>query len=618
MYIPTSQYIGILVILIGVYFVVGSLFSPVRGSKLLNVLGALLMALSSLAIFSLIFSSPSLSTSLTQPSKIKLVFFFYANLGLSMVFVLCHYFYSGRIFWESGIMGRVMLSLMSFCVAVVILLGSTFLSNSLSKPFLEELTNLCSLSGGLVFVGVWVYSYLLVGSFVLFLDKCSTRLSITFRDMPLGYKLRGAQYLGLLIIILVCWAPYHYAWYHHRDLSSPDEFGSLLLSAPQAIALGSLVVATIASLIRVGGPLWLCFLLLILVCFMPPFPQLSVLFSKNVFFTVLLFSFILLLRELIGGRMPLSSKHRTFVLYGLMVLNSVMLVFYNSIGVYLVLISCGLFLILIHRHRLFMGLLIVAVLSISLLSGNLYRVILPSASFETTLFNPALQQVAWISKVARQEVTEEDWGVIEPVISKRSLRSNFHPGGPETLLKYVKTDTTMEQVFDFYGLWWGFCTKYPSRCLEAFITSSIAYYAPIADPKEVINGAIKSRGKTVSPREPRLERMWSKDILELYSRLFSNVPLLGLITNIGFLNLLVGMLLFYSILRRNSEGTVLVMPLFLYTLSNTLVPSVGSLEVGIPVLFCFPLGLLYVLTIKSQDQWGGEHRKGVKGLDIMG
>ena len=491
----------------------------------------------------------------------------------------------------------------------------------------------------LMAIGYYSLFKLCIGYIFEYLDKLkikkSTKKVMTFFEEH--------PFLFSVIIILICWIPYIIAFY--PIILSPDPsyqikqfFGIRTKYADYAVLLDENVVLTnhhpVLHTLLIGGCLKIGTLLgndnlglffysiiqialfsstlaytikyliknlklsnkiglvvLLVYSLVPMFPFYAMSGVKDVIFTTFVILYVIMLHKIISNNGNGFKKWH----YVIMVLLMLLVILFRNNGLYVILLSFP-FLILVVRKK-WKTYLIIFIITIGL-STCYSKVLLPalkitSGSIREVLSIP-FQQTARYVKYHSDELSKSDIEIIDNVLVYEDLAIRYKPEISDPVKNKYNKYTTSDELKDYFKVWLKGLVKHPVTYIDATIENVYGYFYPEKTNWYIyykFDSRITSDGFDYHYNS--LDNL--RESLVLWANVFVGIPIIGLLSNIGFSTWIVLLLVCYILYKKEYKKIVLYLPALISILVCVASPVNTYFRYAIPYIFCLPLMIGFVL-----------------------
>lgn len=384
-------------------------------------------------------------------------------------------------------------------------------------------------------------------------------------------------------------------------LLGSDNLGLFLYAIVQTLILASALACTITYLYKRKGRLRYCFLLLAIYCLVPMFPFYAMAAVKDTLYTAFIIFYVLFLLYLTETK----EKKVTWKIALLLLLNMILVMQFRNNGVYVVLLSFP-FLLYYRRKQIFsLG----VVFFVALASNSIYNNVIlpyfkiPAGSIRETLSVP-FQQTARYVKEHEEEVTEEQRKAIDAVLGYDDLKERYNPTLADPVKNNYNPYTTEEELKEYFKVWWQEFLKHPDTYVQATLNNTYGYFYPNTHKWYLYDGEDYSKLITednlVDYRYNSLRDL--RGVLTAYGEAFPFIPLLGLISNIGFQGWLLLLCTVYILCSKKKKYFIALTPSLISLLVCFVSPANTYFRYTMPYIFLMPFILCYTKQILQKEE----------------
>lgn len=507
-------------------------------------------------------------------------------------------------------------------------------------------------NSSLVFGNIWLFMIavaMAIGYYSLFklclvyLFEYLDRVKIKDSTNKLMMVFKKHPFIGSLIVILVCWLVYIIAFY--PIILSPDPsfqirqfFGIRTKYADYAVLLDESVVLTnhhpVAHTLLIGGCLKLgnmvgndnlglflysiiqiailsCTLaytikyvikdlklsnkvgliFLLIYALVPVFPLYAMSGVKDVIFGSFVILYVIMLHKII------SKNGDGFKVwhYVMMVVLMMLVILFRNNGLYVIALSFPFLILALKKH--WKKYLLIFIITMGL-STCYSKVLLPafkitSGSIREMLSIP-FQQTARYVKYHSEDLSEEEIAIIDTVLGYDDLTSRYDPEISDPVKNNYNKYTTDEELKDYFKVWLDGLFKHPGTYIDATIENTYGYFYPEKldwyvyhkfDSRIVENGFDYHYNGLTGLRS----------VLSSFATSFAEIPILGLLVNIGFSTWIVFILVGYIIYKKDYRKIVVYLPALITILVCVASPVNTYFRYAIPYIFGIPVMIGFVL-----------------------
>lgn len=368
-------------------------------------------------------------------------------------------------------------------------------------------------------------------------------------------------------------------------LFNSDNLGIFLYSIIQITMLISLFSYIIYYMKKLNTPIYVRLISLLIYALVPVFPLYSMSLVKDVIFSILVIFYIIQLFDL--SRNCNDNIYSTKKIIMLIILMTLITLFRNN-GIYLIIMSFPFLLIIDknNRKKILMTLIMPIIIYFSFTDILLPVLKVTPGSIREMLSIP-FQQTARYVKEYKDEVTLYEKKVIDKVLGYDDLATRYKPEISDPVKNNFNKYATKEDLNNYFKVWFQDFFKHPNVYLEATINNTYGYFYPGAKNWYIYYKYDKRLNDTNKFDYHYNSLKSLRTVLSNYGLIFPDIPILGIIVNIGF-STWICMLIFAFILELKK---------YKYLIYLTPVISLVLVCIASPVNTYFRYTLGYVFAI---------------------
>ncbi len=367
------------------------------------------------------------------------------------------------------------------------------------------------------------------------------------------------------------------------NIVGSDNLGLFIYSLIQILILSSVLSFTISYMTKIKVPYKYRIITLLIYSLVPMFPLYSMSAVKDVIFSSFIILYIILIYHLITNKnLNLKLKHLTIIL----VLLVCIMLFRNN-GFHIVLLTFP-FLILSNKKNI-KKLLIVFILFLSL-NYSYNNIILPyfkitPSSIREVLSIPFQQTARYVKY---HGVDDEEYLIYDKVLDMTDLASRYDPELSDPVKNKYNKYTTDEELKKYFKTWFKDLTKDPVLYIDATVNNVYGYFYPFKTnwyiyykfDDRIVKDGFKYHYNSLDK---------SREILSGFGLIYPYIPVIGLISNIGFNTWILFLLITYLIYKKNKKGIVYLLPSVATILICVASPANTYFRYAMPYIFSMPL-----------------------------
>lgn len=376
-----------------------------------------------------------------------------------------------------------------------------------------------------------------------------------------------------------------------------DNLGLFLYSVIQIAILSCTFAYSIKYMIKnmnISNKVGIIFL--IIYALVPIFPFYAMSAVKDVIFSSFIVLYVIMLHRVV------KSKGTGYKLYQylLMFLLMVLIILFRNNGIYIIMLSMPVLIWILRKKWIPYTVLFIAVLGFNTCYNDLllpYFKITPGSIRE--MLSIPFQQTARFSKYHGDELSEEDIDVIDKVLDYDTLAIRYDSELADSVKNKFNKYTTDEELKEYFGVWFDGLFKHPMTYIDATIENTYGYFYPEKQNWYIYSNfddRILKDGFEYSYNS----LSWLRDILQSFGAVYSRIPVIGLIANIGFNTWLVLILFMYCWYRKDYKKLVIYLPALISILVCIASPANTYFRYVLPYIFSMPMMIACVLEKKDK------------------
>ena len=381
-------------------------------------------------------------------------------------------------------------------------------------------------------------------------------------------------------------------------LLGSDNLGLFIYAIMQSITLASSLAYTIYYLYKKKKSLVLSFILLMIYSLVPMFPFYAMSAVKDTLYTAVIIFFVITLFTILDDKQIKTFK------YIVLLLLSILLYLLRNNGIYVVV---GTILVLaIYRRKEFIYLTAVLLLVISTYISYdkilLPALKIPAGSIRETLSVP-FQQTARYVKEHGDDIPLEDKKKIDKVLEYDTLKDRYNPNLADPVKNKYNKYTTKKELKDYFGVWKKELLKHPDTYIEATLNNTFGYFYPDTSNWYIYSG--KNNNKLIT-EDNLVNYHYNKlvplrIVLSAYGIIFPYIPLIGLISNIGFSAMLLLTIIVYLLISKYRKYIIAMLPSLLSLAICFISPANTYFRYSMPFTFLIPFYVSYVYLLLVKE-----------------
>ena len=235
--------------------------------------------------------------------------------------------------------------------------------------------------------------------------------------------------------------------------------------------------------------------------------------------------------------------------------------------------------------------------------GTFDKVILPyfkitPGSIREMLSVP-FQQTARLVKYHSDDLTNEEIEIIDKILGYEDLASRYDPELADDVKNEFNKYATDEDLKEYFKVWFNGLLSYPGTYIEATMNNVYGFFYPEKTKWYVyykFDDRIVEDGFDYHYNSLKL----SRDILSGFAVSFPYIPIVGLISNIGFNVWIIFILLAYAIYKKLYNKIIILAPVLALILVCVVGPANTYFRYALPFVFAMPF-IIGVFLEKRKD-----------------
>ena len=381
-------------------------------------------------------------------------------------------------------------------------------------------------------------------------------------------------------------------------LLGSDNLGLFIYAIMQSITLASSLAYTIYYLYKKKKSLVLSFILLMIYSLVPMFPFYAMSAVKDTLYTAVIIFFVITLFTILDDKQIKTFK------YIVLLLLSILLYLLRNNGIYVVVGTILVLAIYIRKEFIYLTAVLLLVIStyISYDKILLPALKIPAGSIRETLSVP-FQQTARYVKEHGDDIPLEDKKKIDKVLEYDTLKDRYNPNLADPVKNKYNKYTTKKELKDYFGVWKKELLKHPDTYIEATLNNTFGYFYPDTSNWYIYSG--KNNNKLIT-EDNLVNYHYNKlvplrIVLSAYGIIFPYIPLIGLISNIGFSAMLLLTIIVYLLISKYRKYIIAMLPSLLSLAICFISPANTYFRYSMPFTFLIPFYVSYVYLLLVKE-----------------
>ena len=210
---------------------------------------------------------------------------------------------------------------------------------------------------------------------------------------------------------------------------------------------------------------------------------------------------------------------------------------------------------------------------------------------DNLLLSIPLQQTGRYLRVYPEEVTQEERAAIDAVVDYEKISESYEPEISDGMMALYK-NPSQQELADYFKAWFAMFLKHPTCYMQATQANSYGYYT-IVESHSAYEYYMYINQPSMEWKELNISYLdqtgTARYLLYQWGMAFKHIPLLGLLTNRGFVVWGLVAMLCWLVRRRLSASVPLATCLAIYWLTLIASPVNDLLRYFLPILACAPV-----------------------------
>ena len=367
------------------------------------------------------------------------------------------------------------------------------------------------------------------------------------------------------------------------NLINCDNLGLFLYSIIQITILSSVLSLTISYMTKLKISYKYRLIVLLIYSLVPMFPLYAMSGVKDVIFTSLIILYVMLIYYLIKNKKDTLRIKKVI----LIILLLIFIMLFRNNGFHIILLSFP-FVLLINRKNL-KKLLIIFIIFLSF--NTCYnKVILPhfkiTPSSVREILSIPFQQTARYVKY--NKLTKEEYEIYDKVLDMSDLAKRYKPEISDPVKNKFNKYTTDKELKEYFSTWLKDLTKDPVTYVDATTNNIYGYFYPFKLNWYVYykyDTRIVSDGFNYHYNNLNT----SRDILSTFAIYYPYIPIIGLVSNIGFNTWILFFITAYMFHKKKYYDIIYLLPSYVALLVCMASPVNAYFRYAMPYVFAMPL-----------------------------
>ena len=371
-------------------------------------------------------------------------------------------------------------------------------------------------------------------------------------------------------------------------INNPN-LGIFLYTSLQIIFLSCTLSYTIYYLYKLNTPNIYLIFLLIIYSLVPHYVFYSMSLVKDTVYSTLIILYVIFLFDILYIKNDLKYT-RTVILLLLISL-------FRNNGIFVIIFSFPL--LLIYKKNLRKKLTTIFLIFICLFTmynKSLYYLKIPKGSIREALSVP-FQQTARLAKY--KDIDNKDKKIIDKLLNYKTLKKRYNPNISDPVKNKFNKNYTKNDLINYFKVWLKYLFKYPKIYIDSFINNTYGYFYPNTNNWYIYYKFDSRITKIIDYHYNDFNNL--RNILSTYGIIFPYIPVIGLISNIGFNTLVIFLICLMCIIIKNKKFLIVLSPLLISIIFCLLSPVNTYFRYATSYIFSVPLLINLFLCSKKSN-----------------
>lgn len=378
-----------------------------------------------------------------------------------------------------------------------------------------------------------------------------------------------------------------------------DNFGLFIYTFFQSLIYASILAYTIKFLKDYKVKNNMRFLLLLIYMFVPMFALYSLSAVKDTLYTAFMILFTLQVFLIVDKYREEKLSYKFLLgFYAVMLLVSL----FRHNGVYVIALTIIALLFFTKKNRFKILLTFLCFFA----SINAFdKVLVPSLGISDgsarEMLSVPFQQTARFVKEKPKFYKGEDKEIIDYILNYKTLASRYNPELADAVKNKYNKYTTTDDLVKYFKTWFKGLVKYPDIYVDATLNNTYGYFYPDAHNWYIYTSYDDriTQNDLVDYHFNNLEGY--RTVLDAYANAFPYIPIIGLISNIGFNTWVVLIISVYLITIKKNKYLISLLPLYGSLVFCILGPANTYFRYTMPYVFVLPvLSMLLLKVVRGE------------------
>lgn len=384
----------------------------------------------------------------------------------------------------------------------------------------------------------------------------------------------------------------------------------------QTIFFACVLAYMLNTMQKFSTPIWLISLTFIIAIVSPYYTEYIGLILKDNIYSYFILLFVIELFYILVLKQEFWKNKKHIFLFAISMIGSIL---FRNNGkyiiypmVFLVIIIC----IMHNKEKLckysFFKVIIICIVTVAIPFGIQKGIVqyyyqIEDGSIREALSFPFQQTARYVKKYG-EEVTKEEKKAINTVLSYKDLAERYDPRISDPVKATYKETASTADLVNYLKVWFQQGLKHPITYIEATMNQNYYLVYPLKEDPTIYDASDTDMENLVWFQEklgiheiPGIQKI---DKLGTgFNQVLFTLPIIGLLSNIAFFNLILIYICYESIKRRIPEMTLVLTPLLLSDIVIVLAPVIfGHPRYAFPIVYSLPFVFAVFLYYRKNEK----------------
>lgn len=370
-----------------------------------------------------------------------------------------------------------------------------------------------------------------------------------------------------------------------------DNFGLFCYSFIQVLILVSVLSLTISYMKKMGVSSKYRFIVLLIYSLVPMFPLYAMSGVKDVLFSAFTCLYIMMIHHILSTK---GEGYKIYQYLAMIVLMLLVILFRNN-GLHMIILSFPLVILAVKKYwKPFLSVFLITIFC----SFCYSKVILPyfhiTPGSVREMLSVPFQQTARFVKFHENQVTESEKQIIDKILGYQTLAERYNPDLADPVKNQFNKYATTEDLKKYFQVWFHQFLKSPATYVDATINNVYGFFYPNKtnwyvyykyDKRIVADGFDYHYNHLSGVR----------NVLSSFAVIFPSIPVLGLISNIGFSVWIILTLVGYCFYKKWYSTVCIYFPALVLILVCVVGPANTYFRYALPFIVSLPFMISCIL-----------------------